>query len=88
MFPETLSSVVSADCDVDDESDVDVSTIYVYADVDECRKYDVKCRGQHYTCINTLGSYYCGCQFGYVEKDDICIGTLQTRSFYTRPYAY
>jgi len=44
-----------------------------HEDVDECREYDVRCSG-NYSCINTVGSYRCGCKPGFVERDSQCVG--------------
>ena len=38
-------------------------------DVDECKAYAISCPGQK-RCINTVGSFYCGCMRGYIEQDE------------------
>ena len=44
-----------------------------YSDINEC---DLGISGCNQTCINTVGSYYCGCQNGYYLSSDnhTCIG--------------
>jgi len=41
-------------------------------DVDECEVYDIKCHS-YYVCVNTIGSYYCGCMRGYVDSHTGCV---------------
>ena len=41
-------------------------------DIDECRQFDSQCSGE-LTCINTIGSYHCGCRRGFVLEDSHCI---------------
>lgn len=36
-------------------------------DIDECSESNVSC---HHTCMNTNGSYFCGCNDGYVLQDN------------------
>ncbi|XP_028408855.1 uncharacterized protein LOC114531443 [Dendronephthya gigantea] len=50
-------------------------------DIDECTIGTGKCDGQA-TCNNTIGSYSCGCDVGYVQNETMCVDvdecTLQT----------
>ena len=43
--------------------------LYVCTDVDECAQNPARC-GPTGTCINTIGSYRCQCQEGYVPEGD------------------
>ena len=45
------------------------------SDIDECGLIDVVyCADSLELCINTLGSFHCECQQGYLRIDNTCQG--------------
>ena len=47
--------------------------VCVCLDIDECRQLDIQCGDELAECVNTVGSYYCGCKRGHVMHDRQCI---------------
>ena len=45
--------------------------IMIFLDADEC--LSTNC-ATHATCIDTIGSYYCACEYGFVKDGNVCIG--------------
>ena len=54
-------------------------------DIDECRSNNGGCRvDKNAFCVNFPGSYYCGCNKGFILKDDElleCVGRLSLLRF-------
>ena len=46
---------------------------FIYSDIDECSEGTDVCTQ---TCTNTIGSFICGCNYGYILYDDgfTCLG--------------
>ncbi|KAK3579903.1 hypothetical protein CHS0354_031421 [Potamilus streckersoni] len=42
-------------------------------DVNECLLNNSLCPGKHQKCINTAGSYTCGCENGYIRKSNLSL---------------
>ena len=41
-------------------------------DIDECEKFPGLCRGNVH-CTNTVGTYTCGCRYGFEKVESGCI---------------
>lgn len=41
--------------------------VFKSTDINECSEYPLPC-GNHSSCINTNGSYYCECQRGFIHS--------------------
>ena len=46
---------------------------YCILDVDECSSDDDVCP-EFSACTNTIGSYFCTCNFGYYRINQVCTG--------------
>ena len=45
-----------------------------FEDIDECALGTDNCDSQA-TCVNTIGSFTCGCNVGYTGNGITCVGT-------------
>ena len=52
-------------------------------DIDECTKYKRLCYSKH--CINTVGSYFCGCESGYATIENGCFDINECLNFHQCP---
>lgn len=44
--------------------------LMIHADIDECNDELLSCRGSGYICNNSIGSFQCSCNAGYVKLDE------------------
>ena len=51
------------------------ASIDVDNEVDECARNNGGCP-VHSTCVNTPGSFYCSCDYGYRVDGSQCVGAL------------
>ena len=51
-----------------------------FSDINECTNGDNECDKNHASCDNTVGSYTCSCDGGYMTTNNgrTCVGELQT----------
>ena len=54
---------------------------FIYSDIDECSEGTDVCTQ---TCTNTIGSFICGCNNGYLLDDDgfTCLGKQKPVYYY------
>ena len=57
-----------------------ILTLFSVKDFDECEVHQDDC-GQHATCVNTDGSFYCTCNDGYDGDGRTCEGKILIVSF-------
>ena len=53
--------------------------LYFIADVDECADNTDSCVAMGSHCFNTIGSYECTCDLGYMGDGIICIGVFMVK---------
>lgn len=51
---------------------IDYFHLRFVSDVDECSLRTTSCPGEHFSCLNTPGSFRCECEKGFVQQGEKC----------------